>query len=284
MPNFTSHLDDDMSTVPTAADVFALEIPVPPRRTPVDAAALKDALVRKPDGTMAFRGFQLDSIGLSIEPGMDEHDWEDLGYILKTFDERRQWWIGDWLAHGERTWSKTYSWAAEQFGYEVQSLRDITYVCKSVKVSVRTDTLSFAHHKLVASCPPELQAEWLHYAATNGLNVATMRQYMRVLVQFEPQVQRDWLQWMAGQAEMSPEVLHDEVRKALERDNPTISQKPPTLFAQEHVDLLRDMQKLVKNERKLAKTNSIALRAYANELGEVVQRLLDLADEKERRR
>lgn len=282
MPDFTTQLTHG---VPSAADIFqpASEIALPPRRTDVNAEALKDALVRRADGTMAFRGFRLDSIGLSIEPSMGEQDWEDLGYILNTFDERRQWWIGDWLAHGERAWGKTYAWAAEQFGYEVQSLRDIAYVCKSVKVSVRTDTLSFAHHKLVASSSPELQAEWLRYAATKKLNIAMLRQYMRELAQFDPQLQRDWLRWMAEQHEMTPELLHNEVRRAMERDNPTLSQKPPTPFNKNHFDLLNDTGKLIRNEQKLEKASPDALRACAKELGELAQRIFDLADEKERR-
>lgn len=283
MPDFTSSLDE-MNGVPTADDVYTeFDLPIPPPRRPDASAELKDALVRKPDGSMAFRGFRLDSIGLAIEPSMSEQDWEDLGYILNTFDERRQWWIGDWLAHGELAWRKTYAWAAERFGYEVQSLRDMAYVCKAVKVSVRTDTLSFAHHKLVASSPPELQAAWLQYAAKNGLSIAILRQYTRTLGVFDSQLQRDWVQWMGEQDEMNPDILREAVRLALERDNPTLSQKPPTPFNKTHFDLLSDTGKLIRNEQKLEKASPDALRACAKELGELAQRMFDLADEKEQR-
>lgn len=211
MPDYVSNLDSDMNNVPTAADVFALDIPVPPRRTPIDAAALKDALVRKPDGTMAFRGFLLTPTGLLSDAGaVDYDDWLDLGYTLRQLEGSLSWLIGDWLVFGEREYGKTYQQLAEMLGVEVATLYDWRYVASAVHFSVRTEKLHWSHHKLVAGLDEAQQVAWLDWAANNGRSVGEMRRMLA-----------------AARAE----------------DNQSISQQPPALLTKAQADSLKSVIK-----------------------------------------
>ena len=126
------------------------------------------------DGSINAYEFRMTEIGLDPENmSLDETKWDQLGQLLFRFDKSIQWLIGDWLTYGENNkWGETEA-IAQQMGYEVKTLFDYKYVAKNVNFSVRTENLSFGHHKLVASLDPEEQQYWLKTAEFGDFDEST---------------------------------------------------------------------------------------------------------------
>jgi hypothetical protein len=64
-----------------------------------------------------------------------------------------------WLIHGENAYSGRYRDAIEQTSLDYQTLRNYAWVARSLPLSRRRDTLSFAHHAEVAR-PPECEQDF----------------------------------------------------------------------------------------------------------------------------
>jgi hypothetical protein len=134
------------------------------------------AMLVHDDGTMQLGHFTLTSTGLKVERlGATEEEWEKVGEVLRRIEGSIQWLLGDWLVFAEREWGKSYAAIATATGYDKVALYDYKYVAESVPFSVRIESLSFGHHKLVASLPMEQQREWLHYAESEKLTIAQFR-------------------------------------------------------------------------------------------------------------
>lgn len=245
MTDYTQRLREN--TVPGAADIFPSTAPViVPRRETVDAAALKDALVKAEGGDYRFRGFRLTRTALEITGEVTDDDWRDLGKVLTGLQGRIQWLIGDWVTSVQKQWGDTYEQIAAWLDYEAKTIREWSYVCQHVDPSIRMDNLTFGHHQVVASLSPDQQVEWLWRAASEGMSVALMRR---------------------------------RISQAL----PKSDKRSPSPIGLEQLDLLRDVRNVLKNERNLDKVTARSLRIYAMELQQLVQKMQALADEKEQR-
>ncbi|MBK9122828.1 MAG: hypothetical protein IPM16_06860 [Chloroflexi bacterium] len=106
-------------------------------------------------------------------------EWAAFGQFLREVEAGLQWAIGDWLNQGEIRYRDTYMGAAVGLGFEVATLRDFAYVARSVKLSVRTDALSFNHHKLIAAMDPQMQRLWLARAVAANWSIGEMRDQLR---------------------------------------------------------------------------------------------------------
>ena len=118
--------------------------------------------------------YRLTGVGLDPNTLSDNKDhWEQLGRLLFRLDHSIQWLIGDWLLHGESNqWGK-HEEIADKLGYEVKTLYDYRYVARNVHFSVRTEKLSFGHHKLVAHLQTKEQVQWLRTAAAGDIDNET---------------------------------------------------------------------------------------------------------------
>jgi|HubBroStandDraft_6_1064221.scaffolds.fasta_scaffold686436_2 hypothetical protein len=86
------------------------------------------------------------------------------------------WVIGDLLVEGEKLFEiRAYTEAQELTGFERNHLRDIAWVAANVSASVRTDNLSWSHHRQIAHLKPAKQKELLDKAVKEGLGVAQLR-------------------------------------------------------------------------------------------------------------
>ena len=126
------------------------------------------------DGAIKAYDFRLTEVGLDPESmSLDKENWQHLGRVLFRFDKSIQWLIGDWLLYGENNkWGETQK-IADEMGYEVKTLYDFKYVAQHVNFSVRTENLSFGHHKLVAKLDAQEQQFWLEKAAYGDVNEET---------------------------------------------------------------------------------------------------------------
>jgi len=128
------------------------------------------------DGAYRFGKVTLQACGLNIPDGFSANDWTALGRVLTGLQQRMQWILGDWLAYGEdHQYGETFKQLAEETGLDVTTLYDYAYVCRKVQFSVRTEKLTFGHHKLTSAMDTSDQQIWLTRAAENGWSIAQMR-------------------------------------------------------------------------------------------------------------
>ena len=128
-----------------------------------------------PDGTIQIGKFTLTPKGLVAGDDVGFEEWQQLGEVLQRFEASIQWLIGDWMAFGERRWGQTYEQVASATGYEVTTLYNFASVARSINFSLRSEKLSFGHHRLVVSMAPDLQRQWLEYGEVNNLSISQMR-------------------------------------------------------------------------------------------------------------
>jgi len=90
-----------------------------------------------------------------------------------------QWWLGDWIRYGTSRWGEKYKEAARITGYDIQTLRNISYVAGQVEVSRRRDNLTWSHHAEVCALEPDQQDHWLDLATEHRMSVADLRVELR---------------------------------------------------------------------------------------------------------
>ena len=60
----------------------------------------------------------LSRVGLQFESQLTAEQWQEVGQHLEQFSGSSQWWLGDWLLHGEwqAEWGSIYEKVVEEFG------------------------------------------------------------------------------------------------------------------------------------------------------------------------
>lgn len=159
----------EASIVPTAGQV-ADKRPVVPSR--------KGLLI---NSTAAFT---VTPVGLQIKAAASESEWEGFGENLFAVNASLPWLYGDFFLSGDEAWG-AYRRFAEKYGMQWRRIEDYAYVCRNVDFSVRTEKLSFTHHRAVAALyngTPEsrqLQQTALQYAIDNSLTVSQLKAAIR---------------------------------------------------------------------------------------------------------
>lgn len=125
---------------------------------------------------LVVSSFRLTKHGLSPINKPTFADWQECGMFLKEAEQSVQFWIGDWLNYGERTWGKQYEEAMQQTGLDYQTLRDYKWVSAHVPLSLRNDKLSYHHHRQIANLAPEQQAYFLEKAEQENWSVVQLKQ------------------------------------------------------------------------------------------------------------
>ncbi len=124
---------------------------------------------------LSLKGVRATKTGLVIQPRLPLADWKTLGGQLRLAEGAIQWWIGDWLNYGEKTYGEKYTEALENTDYGYQSLRNMKYVAASIELSRRKDNLSWYHHAEVAALPPAEQDRLLAWAEKVKASVREVR-------------------------------------------------------------------------------------------------------------
>jgi hypothetical protein len=104
---------------------------------------------------------------LVLPEALSQQEWVGIGRKLRTMEQSVMWWIGDWLAYGERKYGDI-SAAAETTGYSRGALYNAKYVATTFEPSSRDETLPWSLHKSAAGLPPEQRHEVLSVAAERG--------------------------------------------------------------------------------------------------------------------
>lgn len=132
------------------------------------------------DGALNIGAFRCTATGISLPENVvpTDRDMRTLGETLRYMQGSLQWLIGDFAITAEHLRWGDLPVIAESLGLEYGTLRTYMTVCRSVHLSIRIDNLTFAHHQLVASLPPDQQREALAYALENKLSVAAFRAWL----------------------------------------------------------------------------------------------------------
>lgn len=163
-----------------------------------------NALVALEDGSMQFGSYTLTVKGLLGGDDADRAQWKLLGKVLERLEGAIQWLIGDWVLQAEYKWGEKYDVVAQKTGYSPATLKDYVYVARNVKMSVRTDKLSFGHHKRVADLPEEDQRAWLEWAVSQNASISQLRKALK------PPTPPDGLSEEEQQASMFEQLLRQE--------------------------------------------------------------------------
>lgn len=145
-------------------------------------ATLKDEVAAMPsDTTINFSSIPgvMTASSLILPDDLPEHEWVEVGRVLFHIGRAVQFWIGDWIRHGEKHYGETYTQALEETDYSLQTLMNMAYVAGKIEPSRRRENVSWSHHAEVASLPPEKQAQWLETAEETGAPVSQFRKELR---------------------------------------------------------------------------------------------------------
>jgi hypothetical protein len=107
---------------------------------------------------------QAAATGLRLRDGISFNDWLGLGSQISRISSASDWWLGDWLLYGRRTYSDRYKQAIQATKLEYQTLRNYAWVARRFPMSRRRDTVSFQHHAEVAARSEAEQDVWLERA------------------------------------------------------------------------------------------------------------------------
>ncbi len=133
------------------------------------------AIVPQEDGTWLIGNVQMKSTGLAVHGEVGTEQWLQLGVFLRKMTTSFQWLIGDWVVGCQNVWADTYQEVVKETGFKYSTVSNLAYVARNVPLSVRTDSLKFAHYKLLAKFPPDEQLRWVEEAVAKNWGVADLR-------------------------------------------------------------------------------------------------------------
>jgi hypothetical protein len=114
-------------------------------------------------------------------------EWEEIGKKLKQFEGSVQFWIGDWLAFGEKmkfikngVRSKLYDEVEKSTGLDRGTLQNYKSIAEKVDPSLRNERLTYSHYSVVAPLPPEKQKMYLEIAERVGITAKGLRQQIQL--------------------------------------------------------------------------------------------------------
>jgi hypothetical protein len=110
--------------------------------------------------------------GLKFSGELSLEEWCELGEGFGCLVSTVAFVVGDWLVYGEdnfgaeagprrRVPSAQYHEAVGATGLDLTTLHNYAYVARRVRREIRTDRLSWEHHKILAKLPPGRQTEWI---------------------------------------------------------------------------------------------------------------------------
>lgn len=113
--------------------------------------------------------FQITPLGLRVNGSPTFEQWADFGMTLRGIKNAVQWAVGDWCNYGESAYGEKYVQAINETHYAYGTLRNYASVAARVDLSHRVTELSWSHHAVVVSEPPERQETLLSRAVKEKL-------------------------------------------------------------------------------------------------------------------
>jgi len=110
--------------------------------------------------------------GLRFDSELSFEEWSELAGSIGSAARSIGFIVGDWLVYGQglfgsdgfpdkRVDSASYDLAVAATGLDLSTLQNYAYVSRSIPYSLRTEHLSWEHHRLLAKLPCEDQSKWI---------------------------------------------------------------------------------------------------------------------------
>lgn len=111
-------------------------------------------------------------VGMQISSELSFEEWSELATSIGQAARSIGFIIGDWLVYGQslfgtegfaekRVDAASYQLAINATGLDLSTLQNYAYVSRNIPFSLRTERLSWEHHRLVAKLPEAEQQEWI---------------------------------------------------------------------------------------------------------------------------
>ena len=112
------------------------------------------------------------SVGLQVTSQLTFEEWQELAQSIGQASRSIGFIIGDWLVYGQelfgvdgypdkRVDSASYQLAIASTGLDLSTLQNYAYVSRKVPYSLRSERLSWEHHRLMAKLPEAEQQGWI---------------------------------------------------------------------------------------------------------------------------
>jgi hypothetical protein len=190
-------------------------------------------------------------VGMQISSELSFEEWSELATSIGQAARSIGFIIGDWLVYGQslfgtegfadrRVDSASYQVAINATGLDLSTLQNYAYVSRNMPFSLRSERLSWEHHRLVAKLPETEQQEWIDACLAEedaGRRMSTRRlrkslNLGRIATQNDlepddsdkgienhiPFVNRLVVWWKRMQADRFLSEASDEQRAAIKRD------------------------------------------------------------------
>ena len=111
-------------------------------------------------------------VGLRITSELSFEEWSELATAIGQAARSIAFIVGDWLVYGQslfgtdgfpdkRVDSASYQLAIAATGLDLSTLQNYAYVARSIPYTMRTERLSWEHHRLVAKLPDDGKRDWI---------------------------------------------------------------------------------------------------------------------------
>ena len=111
-------------------------------------------------------------VGMQISSELSFEEWSELATSIGQAARSIGFIIGDWLVYGQslfgtegfaekRVDAASYQLAINATGLDLSTLQNYSYVSRNIPFSLRTERLSWEHHRLVAKLPEAEQQKWI---------------------------------------------------------------------------------------------------------------------------
>ena len=111
-------------------------------------------------------------VGMQISSELSFEEWSELATSIGQAARSIGFIIGDWLVYGQslfgtegfaekRVDAASYQLAINATGLDLSTLQNYAYVSRNIPFSLRTERLSWEHHRIVAKLPEVEQQEWI---------------------------------------------------------------------------------------------------------------------------
>ena len=128
-------------------------------------------------------------VGLQVTNELTFDEWRDLATSIGHASRSIGFIVGDWLVYGQnlfgpegaperRVSSEAYQLAIAATGLDLSTLQNYAYVSRNLPFSLRTERLSWEHHRLMAKLPEGEQQGWIEACVTEedaGRRMSTRR-------------------------------------------------------------------------------------------------------------
>jgi hypothetical protein len=131
--------------------------------------------------------FTVGRTGLTVHVPLSFAEWAAMAPRLHEASRCIGFLIGDWLVYGQtqfatpglksksRVSAKEYAAAVEATGLDRTTLATYAYVARRVPHTIRHETLSWEHHKIVAKLEMIEQTRWLKRVGSSSERISTRR-------------------------------------------------------------------------------------------------------------